>query len=285
MSVKNQKQEYTYLLEAYNITHTYLTKKEADECSSKDFSELVINFWLIVEKILKIRLYQKNPALVFRCSDLQSEDQLIAIAKECEDCINTVKFEKVLNRFKKVFKNVFEVEEIKAIEDIYKVRNNIIHSYKSCEDLDLDEEAAFKKMGSIWTKLTEQAEIILGPSIQKGNPKETYTKEELRKMLEDAVREKIGYNEKIGNDKIDCFVDESEVGPFYDAFRAPTCPRCNTPGFSKKRIRTNNLSSEPFIYEASQENKKDYSELYKCEECNLELTEEEYKIAKEIKNN
>jgi hypothetical protein len=274
-----KKENYQYLLQLYSLVDEYLAgiiKKQ------ENFPEVVVSFCIITEKIFKIKLHKINPVLIFENSRIKDDDSLVTVINKKESDIETIKIEKLLNRYKLMFDGEFSDAEIQVIIDIYNIRNHFIHGYKSDENILADKENIVKKMGTVWEKISVQAMTIFGKNLVKAKkPKEKYSKEELEKVLVEQVRKKIeSYKNDINN-----IYPRTIMSPNYPSINTfanvgEKCPRCGEYGFSKGSFNQDLFS----ISNVNPYQPNVTSDLYKCSRCDLELTEKEYEIAKEIKN-
>lgn len=275
--MKTNKQNYQYLLRLYSFVDEYLADIPAKQ---ENLPDVIVSFCIVTEKLFKIKLHKKNPVLVYENSKIKENDALVFVIKkkESNDMI-TVGIQKTIDRYKLMFDGEFSDDEMKILEDIYKVRNHFIHGYKSDEDILSDSENIVKKMGTVWEKISAQAVSVFSRKFIKANkPKKKYSEEELEKVLIEEVKKKI---ESQRNYLDDVFKAQS-IHSAYDSLNinGEKCPRCGTYEFF---IDTSNSD----IFSATSVNMynpiRASSDLYKCKKCNLELTRKEYEIAKKIK--
>lgn len=279
------KPRYSFLLRNYSRVNQYLSKKSPNE---DEFTDMVISFCVVVEKVFKIKLHRKNPFLVFDPSRFKDRDAFIRIALKKENSIETSKFNEIVIRFKEVFNEVLNEDEEQILLDIYKVRNKLIHSYKPDNKLSIDRNDLLKKMGTVWEKISDiTARLFTKEQIEKRTPKKKYTEKELENVLEKEVREMIkpkrrGIRAHTSTKKYksSVFLDDESVfsNSVFDIRSSPygihkkKCPRCGEMTFSKEDDFTDVILPS-------------YSEspnLYKCGNCDLELTERQYRIAKKL---
>jgi hypothetical protein len=133
MPTKNK--NYKYLIRLYSLVDDYLANHR-DQYDN--LPEVIISFCIVVERVLKIKLHQKNPVLIFDSSRFRDNNVFITIVKNKELNIETIKASEAISRYKLIFKNKFSDDEIQAILNIYEKRNHLIHSHKS-DDIILDE--------------------------------------------------------------------------------------------------------------------------------------------------
>ena len=135
--------------------HFYLLKLYGDinqEIESGDFDlerlpSIVVNFCIVIEKILKIKLYNKSPFFVYDHSRFKDDDQISMVALGEKLNIETIRIESVLKRFSIVFSDTFSTEEIQALNDLYRLRNHFIHSHMDDTYIEYEEDDVIKKMG------------------------------------------------------------------------------------------------------------------------------------------
>lgn len=280
-----KKENYQYLLRLYSLVDEYLADIPARQ---ENLPEVIVSFCIVTEKIFKIKLHKKNPVLVYENGKIKDDDALVAVIKGRELSMETIKIRETLCRYNLVFDGEFTDDETQVLIDIYNARNHFLHGYKSDDDILVDKENIVKKMGTVWEKISAQAIFTFGKSLIKANkPKNKYSKTELEKVLIDEVRKKIeSYKDNV--------YDGLFHTPTVAAFTAQNnplfvsslseinekCPRCGAYGFA-----IGGQSPSPFnISTISICQPGSSSDLYKCNKCNLELTEKEYEIAKKLKN-
>lgn len=267
---------HKYLLSLYSRVDEFLSDEDV---AQHDLPNIIVFFCTVTEKILKIKLYNKNPILVFDGSRVKDDNSISIIALKKEKDIETLRIENIINRFSMVFRNIFTSDELQALRDLYHIRNCFVHGYKTDDKIDFDTEDILKKMGTVWEKITKQAIILFGKDIIKENkPKKKYSEEELEKVLTEEVKKKIqGTKYSFGQ-----YPYEYQDLISYSTLIGETCPRCGSNSFSKERGED---GLEPFMFTGIS---RLYSgdgivDLYKCKKCHLELTQKEYEIAKKIK--
>jgi len=267
MALKNSS-EYKYLLLLYSRVDDFLSKTNPPE---DELPESIVSFGVAVEKILKIKLYHRNPLLVFETSCIKENDALSIIALRKERNIETAKIKDILARFEIIFKTVFTTDELQALIDIYNVRNEFIHGYKPDNKIDLESEDIIRKMGTIWEKISPIAISLFGKeNIKNGRPKRKYTEKELEQVLENEVRQMIQpLREPFAAMSLNA-IDTTSYSMMH--FTGDRCPRCGTNAFSMDNL---------FDIHSSWMNVHS-RQIYKCKYCNLELTEKQYGIAKKL---
>lgn len=276
--------KHKYLLHLYGRVNEYLGSEEKDR-SDYVFPDVVVSFCIVVEKIFKLKLHKKNPFLIFEQTDIKTNDLLSIIALGKEKDFETSKIQNIAHRFKIVFKKIFTDEEMEVLLDIFKVRNSFIHSYKSDELIEYNEEDIIKKMGTLWGKISSIAKTVLGKeSIKNTEPKKKYSEHELRSVLIEEVREKIKTYEKI-NPYMYMGFEEVPAYPIGWETADNQCPRCHLHTFSLKPLSSFSdlyaygLTDSTFTFQNITHNP---ARLYTCKKCGLELTVREYEIARDI---
>jgi hypothetical protein len=287
-----KKLQHKYLLSLYSKVDDFL---DNENIPKDDLPDLLVSFCIVVEKVLKIKLHNKNPFLVFEQSRI-TEDSLGIIALRKEKDIETAKIKNIINRFEVVFKNVFTTGELQALVDIYDVLNCFVHGYKSDDKVVFDTDDIVKKMGTIWEKVSKIAVSLFGKdSIKDGRPKKKYTEEELEKALEDEVKKMIQPLASSGittfsglKYNLDILPDDSIVLPFHQTTPAifgsssDKCPRCGSYSFSQDNNNNDWLRSNILSLDSLSGQSSNRSNLYRCKKCHLELTEKQYEIAKKL---
>jgi DNA-directed RNA polymerase subunit RPC12/RpoP len=280
-----KKINHKYLILLYSRVDEFLAN---EQIPPDDMPDVIVSFCTAVEKILKIKLHNKNPLLVFDPAKFKEDDSLSIIALKKEKDIETAKVGNIISRFEIVFKKAFTPDEFQALRDIYEVRNCFVHGYKTDDKIVFDAEDLVKKMGTVWEKIAKIAISLFGKeNIKNGRPKKKYTEKELEKVLEDEVRKMI----QPGNDPWGRFpiTTAANLAPLqlynheYASYTGDRCPRCGSYTFSLDSSRsgfgwpssvTSGLHSKLFSAEDSR--------LYKCSNCNLEMTDKQYEIARRI---
>jgi hypothetical protein len=275
--MRRKKENYQHLLRLYSLVDEYLSDIPAKQ---ENLPEIVVSFCIVTEKILKIKLHNENPVLVYENSKIKDVDALIAIIKNKELNIETIKIRETIARYKLMFDNDFSDNEVQVLIDIYDVRNHFVHGYKSDDDILSDRKNIIKKMGTVWEKISAQAISNFGKrSIKANKPKEKYSKEELEKVLIEEVRKKIKPDENNFYPSPFFTTNLNHCVSFVNDLDE-ICPRCGERGFSK-----NGRGNDSLRFAVTNVNLLNTpSDLFKCNKCNLELTEKEYEIAKKIKN-
>ncbi|MEK7650664.1 MAG: hypothetical protein AAB364_02235 [Patescibacteria group bacterium] len=275
-----KKKEHKYLLYLHGRVNDYLTGNPDDK---ENLPDIIVSFCTVVEKILKIKLHRKNPVLIFDAGKLQDDNALATVVKKKEKDIKTAKIAGILARVKIIFSRIFSEEELQILTDVYNIRNEFNHSYKSDDEILLDPEDVVKKMGTLWGKISKQAVSLFGKdNVKTGIPKRKYSEEELEQVLIEEVRTKIKAMGETGNfiyprKWLTYNVDTASYYP-----RGNKCPRCGSYGFSSDEsdsYATNVFSPTVHFGGVS------FPDLYKCKDCHLELTSKEYEIAKKLKSN
>lgn len=271
---------HKYLLSLYHRVDDLLS----GDVSEGNLPDLVVSFCTITEKILKIKLHNKNPLLVFDTSYLRDNISFSIAALKKEKDTKTAKIDDIIERFEIVFKKGLRSGEFQALRDVYKVRNNFVHGYKPDNEIDFDIDDITKKMSTIWLKVSKIAVTLFGKeNIKTPKPKKTYTEEELEKILEEEVRKMISANPVgdlyqfvvTGSSAYQNFIQEPTNAYFdYTIGAGDRCPRCGSYSFL-----LDGGPSDIFIETLSTMRPR----LYKCKKCHLELTEKQYEIAKRIK--
>ena len=279
-----KKTDHKYLLSIYNRVDELLSR---ENLKKEDLPDLIVYFCTVIEKILKIKLYNKNPFLVFELSSIGTENLISRLATKKDVELNTLRVGNVLDRFAMIFKKTLNPSEIETIKEIYKLRNFYIHGYKEDNKIvGLDVEKVVNQMGTIWERINKITVSLFGKeNIKNSRPKKTYTEKEFEKAFEDEVGKMITpkrefglvtayttiplvdrYNlvQRVGN-----LIDPITQQPISFNYFGERCPRCNSSNFS---LTGNELYSYVQV-----------PKLYKCEDCHLELTEKQYEIAKKIK--
>lgn len=266
---------HKYLLGLYHKVNDFLTVDKGDKGNLPD---IIVSFCTVVEKILKIKLHEKNPILVFDQLKCKDADLLVAITMRKEKNIETVKIAETVERFKLVFSKIFSDDELQALIEVFYIRNSFIHGYKPDDEIVFKADDVVKKIGTIWEKVSKEAASLFGEkSIKKITPKKKYSEEELEQVLIEGVKSKIKSSRDLGLFNYYEIQPVNTFNNFYP-FTGEKCPRCGAYGFS-----LDGLDQEMFnqgIFERYPP--YTFTDLYKCKKCNLELTKKEYEIAKKL---
>ncbi len=285
--MKKSDQNYNYLLRLHSVVDEYLADTPSKQ---ENLPDIVVSFCAVTEKILKIKLHSENPILVYESVKFKDNDLLVAIVKERETSMDTIRIKDTLYRYKQMFDDEFSNDEIQVFIDIYNARNHFIHGYKSDDDVLSDKENLVKKMGTVWERISKQALFIFGNDIIKANkPKKKYSEEELEKVLIEEVRKKIKSNlvsefypfhgvtaERFDVNEISSIDHLTVSQSIMGIAGGEQCPRCGNYGFYLD-------AANPEFFSVVYSSSKNYTDLYKCKKCNLELTRKEYEIARKIK--
>ena len=281
-----KEKNYEYLLRLYSQVDDYLADTSGTQ---ENLPEVVVAFCIITEKLFKLKLHKENPVLVYENTKLKENDALVSIVKEREINIETIKIGEVINRYKLMFENEFSDDEMQVLIDIYNARNHFIHGYQSDDKILSDEENIVKKMGTVWEKISAQGLSLFGKDLIKANkPKKKYSEEELEKVLIEEVRKKIQstreeYGTSFGVTRGFAINNELPLTSRFSTynsvlgFTGEECPRCGSYDFYLDEPNPNVFT---LVYSSS----RTFSDLYKCQRCNLELTKKEYEIAKKLKS-
>jgi hypothetical protein len=269
---KIKKIDHKYLIDLYYLVGDYLSSNDSDET---ELPNVVVSFCVVCEKIFKLMLYRKNPVLIFDNLKIKDDDSLVAITKKINKKIETIKIRDTVNRFKLFFEKKFSEDEMQSILSLYNIRNELIHGYTIDKEVLVDIDDITKKMGTVWKKISEEAISLFGKNeIKFSKPKKKYTESELEKVLTEEVRKKIKSKEG------DPFSIAVQLIPEYSetmlgSYARNSCPRCGSYNFSLKKLG-DSLYEGLGLYSG-------LASLYLCSDCNLELTQKEYEIAKKIK--
>ncbi|MDP2856264.1 MAG: hypothetical protein Q8N90_04115 [bacterium] len=278
--MKQNKSNHKYLLSLYSRVDDFLSNGGNENLVREDLPDPIVSFCVVVEKIMKMKLYRKNPLLVFDTSCIRDDDALSVITLKKEDNIETAKIKNIIGRFEVVFKRVFTPDELQALRDIYEIRNKFVHGYKSDDKIIFDAEDMVKKMGTIWEKISIIAIFLFGKeTIKSGRPRKKYTEKELEQVLEDEVRKMIQppSNNAFAFATLSSLASIASPSTLSILANKKKCPRCGSYSLSldNRPISAYNLTDQGFVLDAG-------SNLYKCDNCHLELTEKQYEITKKI---
>ena len=264
----------SYLLKEFRFVNENLAKEEID---NDELPDIVVGFCTVLEKMFKIRLHKKNPALVFSPKKLSDSDSIVAVSLKKETDIHTASITDILYVYGKVFPRGIKDDEIETVKSILQVRNQFLHSYKKDADLDFDHTDVIKKMSTVWEKRIQPLAIIFfGKSkVRSAKPVRKYTEEELHMILVEEVRKKLQkntYGQPVTisstltptNSITTAFNSIQSNAYSLHSTTTEECPRCNTFNFAKRQIPSTGQY------------------LYSCTFCNLELTEREFEIAKQV---
>ena len=72
-----KKEEYNYLFYLYNRINDFLSD---EKWKDHELGDIIVSFCTVFEKILKIKLYKKNPMLVYDSRKLKDNNEISAKA-------------------------------------------------------------------------------------------------------------------------------------------------------------------------------------------------------------
>lgn len=269
-------ENYIYLVSLYKKIDSFLNK---DSFSQDEVPDNIISFCIATERILKIKLYKKNPVLVFDNAKFKDDNSLVAIVLKKEKTIESCNIQNIIDRINIIFSKTFTDDEKQAIRDIYDVRNHFVHGYKTESEIEIND--AVIKMEIIWRKVSKFGVKILGEkNVKPVTPKKTYSEEELQEILREQVKVKIS-KAGIPRDSVFTLYHKGELSTWSTSeWGGERCPRCKKMGF---RIEKREPESFSFLGTCDfTHDLRGNSDLYKCKNCNLELTPREYEIAKTL---
>lgn len=302
------KQDNFYLQNIFKKI-SQLLEKNLEDISEAEIAEASHDFCILIERILKMKLYQKNPLLVFDASRIDNNN-LLPIARGEDLSFNTIKFEETLKRFNYIFLNFsFGDYFTPVLTSLYEEnRNPLTHSYKSDKDIVnlKNKEKIVKDIGSLFPWFSDIAKDFIDISEAPADISigKKYTEEELEEIFKEELKKKLIYykNNDYFTNSLNTsntnFLKVSELKPI--TFMEPLkpglidipqiepsfssrdisihneCPRCRL--YKLKSPGKDNLYNY-LVYPAQSQNN---SYLYKCSNCNLELTEKEYQMSKKI---
>lgn len=264
-----KKENYSYVKSLFIKVNNFL---DSDEKNLSELPDIIVSFCIMIEKTVKITLYSKNPLLIFEHAHIRDCNTISVIAlKKDHGDIPTIKMDMALDRFFIVFKNKLSQDKIEVLKGLYKIRNEFVHGYKQDNQVCLDSDDIIKKMGFLWLDISKICTKVLKlnqADIKK--PILKYTQDELDKVLEDEVQLMISprkeksilnslYEKSLSYDKLIPISSSASFGIYNRV-----CPRC------KQRTLNHSGNSLSLLSEPG---------LYKCKECDLELTEKQYEIA------
>ena len=235
------RQNYEYLLRLYSSVDEYLSGVSTKQ---ENLPEVVVSFCIATEKILKIKLHDENPVLVYEGTKIKGNDALTAVVKKKETSMDTIRIQDVIDRYKLMFDGEFTDDEVQVLSDIYNIRNHFMHGYKSDDEVLSDKENIVKKMGTVWEKISNQVISIFGKDTIKANkPKKKYSEEELEKVLIEQVKRKIQPTKDIYG-TVSFTTDVICPTPIYScasvlSCTSEKCPRCGSYGFSLDEPNSN----------------------------------------------
>jgi len=238
-----------------------------------DLLEAVLNLTFVLEQFFKIKIAKKNILLVY--SKLPETDQIKKILnKECVENNNTIKALDAFNLFKILFPKTRLAKQKQSVELIITARNEIYHHivpYKKINNAELQ-----KLVLTTFHALINDSQTVFkykAPAKQEGT---TFTTEEVEKIFDKVVEKKIQKRDSL-------FTPGMTIAGYYNeplpisgilSTTGLECPRC---GFYTLQSPTEDLS---FVLSASRSFAPGV--LYKCQNCHLELTEEEYEAVQRI---
>lgn len=279
-------QKHKYLRAICGEVNSFLANPKTDE---EKLPHIIVSFCVATEKILKIKLHEKNPVLIFRLEDLKRDNFLLEVVLAKEGNLQTEKITTIINRFRAIFPKLLSEEEAAALRHIYNLRNCFVHSHTHDQSVKINSEDIVKKMGAVWERIRAIGVGIFHQGWFDGRgPVKKYSEEELENALESEVAQLIS---PTFDTRIRGILDNSLLGAssgsLYPRF-GRTCPRCGSRGFSQDRESgflsslANDSPVSVSYYDGHMNSVS--SNLFRCGVCHLELTERQYEIAKKIKH-
>lgn len=268
--------KYPYLAHLYLRVNEYLADGKQAELAT--LADAVVSFCIVLERLLKIRLYNQNPILLFHSSQLKADGAILAIVMEKEVSIETICITDVIERFNTIFPSVFTEYELQALQDIFNSRNHLVHSYKGDSNV-LEDGDLLAKMGTIWDKISAITVDVFGSSpLKRSKPRKKYSETELKEILIKELREKIKNHPQTYDGPGFSYDVESYAYEAPNIWRSEMkCPRCR----SLSLIREHGPSTYDFIRELAFIPGTQPEGIYKCGSCHLELTKREYELLQE----
>lgn len=279
---KKKIEEYEFLLRKYHEVSDYIGNKKPDFLILPD---VIVSFCIFIERLLKIKLYKENPLLPYRSNYLTNFDNLVGIIKKKESGLKTLEFGDTINLYRKIFPNSFNDAEEGIFLEIYKIRNEFVHSHRADIDRVLSYDDIFTKIATVWGGISKIAKTIFGErAVKSVKPSKVYTDEDLRRIQEEEVKKIIGSKIFGNRDFTTSFVPHVDMHDVYSIDMAyiknEQCPRCGRHAFLPRK------DNKPPSYLDVQIEWNEYlpitPDVYKCNHCGLEFTRNQYEIAKRI---
>jgi len=253
------------------IIETVESKNPKDE----DVYEVVLDFILALEHILKKILHKKNKLLIYNINlNNQNIDLAKTILEDRQEGVNSVQAKDALLRYVKIFPKSKLVRHQASIEILISNRNEIQHGI-NVKNMQSKEEL-LRVFNDVLPVFLEEAKKVLGVlPIMKMKADKVYAEKTVQSIYDNIVLS------KITNYKKDIFLPDSldNIGSssnFYSTLHnigSELCPRCSNFSLSKK-YQTDSIFNSLILNHDP--------DMYTCSKCNLELTKLEYEAVQRL---
>ncbi|MDD2657644.1 MAG: hypothetical protein PHD04_03240 [Candidatus Pacebacteria bacterium] len=242
----------------------------ATDPSAEDVYSTVLDLVFLLEQIIKIRIGQKNLLLIYK--EMPKNQNIKKILNhEAVEGVHTLQISAALELFKILYPKSQITKGSSTAGVLIESRNELYHHvvpYKK-----YPRETLLKLSHDLYSIQLSDLKSIIGeiPPIKNGSEK--ISREEVANLFKDLVRQKMSLGEYLpyglGYSALSV-MSPSVVG----TWGTEKCPRCGMFTFSEK--------SPPLFRISYQIPGKIDIAYYQCTNCHLELTPEEYSVAKEI---
>lgn len=246
--------------------------------SEGEVFSVVIDMVFIVEQIVKIKLSEKNFLLIYKKLPENSVIKPIINYEAIKDQ-KTLTANEALNLFKIFFPRSLITKNSQSLELLIEYRNELYHHIVPFKAI--EKEKMIQLARTVYSTITDILKKYIGPLPDKQDIKSTLTQEEIFELFKDSVQRKIrltrldsqslNMRSDAGFGKLSIYKSPlmEVVAPRnYFGHGDNVCPRCGN--YSFKEVTPN-----PYLA-------GNYEPYFECSICHLELTPEEYKIAKKI---
>ncbi|MDB5188239.1 MAG: hypothetical protein JWO50_759 [Candidatus Kaiserbacteria bacterium] len=245
-------------------------RKVIDKNKAESFEvyELVLDVVYLIEQVLKIKLVEKNPLLIY--DKIPSGNDLVnAVEGKAAENENTVLVGKALLLYR-MFNSDSEIAktQLKVFEVLFLYRNELYHNvlpFTSVKPITL-----IKLSREAFNALLPELNTILGKVEKLKSTDDGISKDEVVALFRESVKRKISIGKFVPY-RFGAFSMFEPQDDFIYAFGNNKCPRCGSYTLKEESAVTAWRWQEGIV-----------SPYFACSKCHLELTPEEYEEAKKI---
>lgn len=241
------------------------------DSSNEDVYSAILDLVFLLEQIVKMRIGQKSVLLIYK--ELPKNQHVKKVlGQETVEGVHTLQISAALELFKVLYPKSQITKGSSTAGILIEARNELYHHvipYKK-----YPKETLLKLSHELYSIQLSDLKTIIGEIPPAKKSPEKISKEELAGLFKDLVKQKMSMGEYlpygIGYSSLDV-VSPSVVG----MWGTEKCPRCGMYTFSEK-------SPPLFSVSFRMSGGGVGVSYYQCTNCHLELTPEEYAVAKEI---
>lgn len=236
---------------------------EKVDSSEFEIALAVVDVIFVLEQVLKIKIAEENILLVY--TELPKDVNLKDVLEHASVAnLHTVRIIPALERFKILFPESDITKNSQSAVLLSSYRNEIYHHVVPIQET----ESLASLVQNLFGAMLGELEGIIGPMAKLSGVKRELTKEEVAELFEDSIRRKLA----LGNHTRDLFMPYDGLSGTDSIYGFPSmCPRCRRRSFAESRQQS------IFVYQGGAG-----EPYYQCSNCHLELTTEEYEVAKKI---